>query len=685
MKKDANKLSQGLLAACLLATLLIPSTRAQEAGSLDGAIKYLRQYAWSQSVAPLAPIEKAITGSGATDATRLKVETALSGILASDASRAAKDFACRKLARIGTSKSVPPLETLLPDAELSDMARYALERIGNEAARNVLRKAVASLKGKQQVGAVNSLGMLRDKDAVEAISALLPSIDYPLVSSAVMALGRIGSKDCVAPLLTFEKTAQAPLKGVYANALLSLGEARRDAGDVATAMRIYRQLYAVGNPPHIRAGAFRGLVMADPQKGTERILEVLRSGDSGVAPHIRGLVLQMRNPGTARRLANGLATLPADRQVSLLKALSAKGDAEARDAVRKAADHETLPVRVASLEALGRVGTADDVAFLATRATAGDPAEQVAAEHSLSVLRGAEVNQRIVAETKTAKAPVRATLLASLAIRDARETVQHVVAYLSDGEGRVRTAALETLGALGAAEEVAPVFKHLKAATDGSERKAAESALDGIAARGDEAGSKVLAKAMDGADDATRKVLVRALGKAGCKTALETIVETVKSNEALADEAIRVLSGWQNADAAPHLLQVAKTDKKLSRKVLALRGYVRLIGASKTIKDSDKVKRLSEAMAVAPRVDEKKLVLGAYAGIATASSLAKVLPLVGDEGVGDEAANAAVRIADKLVKKDKAGVRDAMKQVVEKTRNDKIRKSARGLLKKAGG
>ena len=62
-------------------------------------------------------------------AARKELETRLAAVLDSGGSRAAKDYVCRKLMMIGTAESVPALAALLPDKDLSHMARYALERI----------------------------------------------------------------------------------------------------------------------------------------------------------------------------------------------------------------------------------------------------------------------------------------------------------------------------------------------------------------------------------------------------------------------------------------------------------------------------------------------------------------------------------------------------------------------------
>lgn len=85
------------------------------------------------------------------------METKLAAVLPSGASRAAKDYVGRKLAVIGTAESVPALAALLPDAHLSHMARYALERIPAPEAAKALRDALAKTSGALKAGVAGSL------------------------------------------------------------------------------------------------------------------------------------------------------------------------------------------------------------------------------------------------------------------------------------------------------------------------------------------------------------------------------------------------------------------------------------------------------------------------------------------------------------------------------------------------
>ena len=112
------------------------------------------------------------------------------------ASRAAKDFVCRKLLIIGTTASVPALAALLPDKELSHMGRYALERIPAPEAAEALREALAKTSGAEKSGIAGSLGVRRDTESVSDLSALLGDSDEQVALAAATARrhrhGRIG-------------------------------------------------------------------------------------------------------------------------------------------------------------------------------------------------------------------------------------------------------------------------------------------------------------------------------------------------------------------------------------------------------------------------------------------------------------------------------------------------------------
>ena len=134
-------------------------------------------------------------------------EAELLAVLRSEAPSSEKALACKNLAIYGSDSSVSDLEKLLPDPQLSSWARIALEAIPGKAADQALLTATSSLDGRLLVGTINSIGVRRDADAVEALTTRLQDKDADVASAAAVALGRIGND-----------TAAASLRGALASA-----------------------------------------------------------------------------------------------------------------------------------------------------------------------------------------------------------------------------------------------------------------------------------------------------------------------------------------------------------------------------------------------------------------------------------------------------------------------------------
>ncbi|MFM7740498.1 MAG: hypothetical protein ACKO9H_13915, partial [Planctomycetota bacterium] len=93
-------------------------------------------------------------------------EQDLLAVLRSDAPKGEKAITCKKLAVYGSEASVSELAKLLPDPELSSWSRIALEAIPGSASKAALRDAASKVEGRTLIGVLNSIGVLRDGEAV---------------------------------------------------------------------------------------------------------------------------------------------------------------------------------------------------------------------------------------------------------------------------------------------------------------------------------------------------------------------------------------------------------------------------------------------------------------------------------------------------------------------------------------
>lgn len=184
---------------------------------LDDAFEALKTYDWGTDVKILVPIDEAVVATQGDAAARKELETRLAAVLATDVSRDAKDYVCRKLMIIGTAVSVPVLAKLLLDKDNSHMARYALERIQDPAAAQAMRDALPKLTGAQKIGAIGSLGVRRDAESVPVLAELVGDSDAAVARAAAYALGDIRTS-AAAKALAASKSASAEVKPAVTDA-----------------------------------------------------------------------------------------------------------------------------------------------------------------------------------------------------------------------------------------------------------------------------------------------------------------------------------------------------------------------------------------------------------------------------------------------------------------------------------
>lgn len=222
--------------------------------TLDAPFVALAGFDWGGDAAPLAAIDAAVVAAHADATLAGDLEKRLGAIVSGTASRAAKEYACRQLAVIGTKASVPVLAARLADADDSHMARFALERIPVPEAGAALRQALGTVRGDLVIGMISSLANRRDEASVAALATLVRGESASVAVAAASALGRIATPAAAAALAGTEATGATPRPGPVAAAVIDARLACADtllaAGDRAAAKAIYEAIAAgVGDAP----------------------------------------------------------------------------------------------------------------------------------------------------------------------------------------------------------------------------------------------------------------------------------------------------------------------------------------------------------------------------------------------------------------------------------------------------
>jgi len=415
----------------------------------------------------------------------------------------------------------------------------------------------------------------------------------------------------------------------------------------------------------------------------EALLQMVVTLVSDADRDMRALGLQQIReevPGEAatKRFAGLLPELSSEPQAELLGALGDRGDPAAKPAVLEMLDNEQDAVRAAALGALGALGGSGDVPLLAKRTARGSDAEKAAARAALVRLRGEDVNEAVASAMDDAGPEVHAALLGVLAARNAKGALPKVMASTRDRAEGVRLAALSALRYLADVDDTPKVIDALGEVQSDAERRKAELALLSVCSRGGEECVEELLAAFPAAEAPTQVVLLHALARAGGEKALAAIVDEGLSDDdqAVRDEAVRMLSRWPAPAAIVTLVGIAESGEGLRHKVLALRGVVRLASEQ----EPPDLDVLGQAFELAPRPEEKRLVLGALGGVGTPEALSLVVPLLEDATVGEEAALAAITIAGKIKEEAAAEARAALEKVLVGPADEEIRERAKKVL-----
>ncbi|MFP4055746.1 MAG: HEAT repeat domain-containing protein [Candidatus Brocadiia bacterium] len=672
------------LAAFLCVGLAAPSQGGEAPPSLDDVLEQVAAYEYGQSRKPLIALRDLIRASHGQPERRAELVGRLTALLSSQATVDAKRHACRQLSIIGGADVVPALARLLPDPELSHMARMGLERIAAPEAGAALRDALGKLQGKLLIGAINSLGERGEGQAAAPLAPFLAHEDQDVARAAAIALGKTGGPKAVDALratVRSEKT-EKPLRIVAANAYLRCADHLVAAGEADQAAAIYKELYAPDEPKSIRVAALRGLVVAQAEKAVPLVVEVLTGEDLRMQAIATTFVREMPGTAATRAFAQVLPRLSPEGQCVLLDALADRGDPAARPAAVQATRSGQEPVRVAAYQALGTLGDASTVPLLAKAAAAGG-AEGKAAGQSLDRLRAPDVDQAVLSELKDAEPKVQVALVQSLAARRVEKAIPRLLERARAEAPEVRAEALKALGQVGSEQTLPALVKLLLEPPSDRDRQEAERAIQAVCRDAADRAKCVppLLEGLSKADVPARCALLGQLGRLGGPKALQAVRDALDdANARVQEAALRSLAQWPDPAPMADLLGLAKTAEKPNHRILALRGYIRLAGLARK-SPPQKLAMYRQAMEAATRDDEKKLALGGVGDLGHPAALDVALSCLGDEALRREAAAAVVKIADAIKAKHKQEARAALQKVIAAAKDKRLRQQAQKVLK----
>lgn len=610
------------------------------------AWKALPSYQYGQDMAPLLAIDRAVIQAMASPQTRTACAARLAGLLETPTTSApARQYICLQLRQIGTPAQVPLLKRLLQQADTSEMARQALEAIPGEASLAALRDALDTLKDKQLVGVINSVGARRDAQSVAKLRTLADAGDRSVAAAALWALGNIANDEAIGFLTERAAKAATPTSKELAVPLVRSADALAAAGKTSPAQAIYDKLSQTGQPAGARRAALDGLLRLQKADRAATILAWFRDADNDRRELAAGYLKTLSNEQLDQAAAQ-LDKLPAGSQRTLIEVLAVRRGKEALPLVLNFAKSDNPAFKLAGVRCLALVGDASTIPLLID-ALSADGELTKAAEQSLGSLPRKEVVAALLDALNT-KPAIRGQVIDVLTAMKCYEAIDPLVALAAQDDPAVYGPALDGLRGIADPDknDIPRLVKLLAKTAPGKHRDEVEKTILIVCGKlpaGADRSEPVLAALAGSADTVNYLPLLGRLGGPKARKQIESALAS--PDPAIQEAAVSALCNWPNADVADRLLTlVTKAPNEASQR-RALRAYVRVVTLKSDRPEAKTLAMLQDAMKLAKEADDRRLILQRASTVRTMDTVQWVASYLDDPALAQAACVAVVELA----------------------------------------
>jgi HEAT repeat protein len=657
-------------------------TAAVETEKLVSSIDTLKSYKYGNTGGvDLRWVETQVGMASKDSSIRRQIEQKLIEALTVVKTNDAKQFLCRQLRTIGTAKAVPQLESMLTDPEISHMARYALGRIEAPEAGVALHKALKKTSGKLKAGIINTLVKANYGRALGDFMGLIGNTDKDVAIAAIRATGHFPCSSSVSALRRARRSADKDIQVEIDAALLTSAEIFLANGDKKRSAAIYEDFYSGKYPGYLRVAGLRGLAAARGEGAAGLLVEAIKGNDADLRRNAIGMMALIKGKKTTDIFVKLSKSLPADGQEQVVRSLSSRGDVSAVSAIIEMTSSEYENVRLAALEALGDIGNAQAIKYLAKSAAKASDREKRIARSSLVRMGGDGINKAFISELNTGDSETRVEVIRAIGQRstqDAFSTLYKVAK--TDIDASVRSEAILSMGRVCKTTDLETLVQLAVNPKEPVDRSSVEKAIVIVFNKMEDNNAQAtpVIFALSKASDEAKPVLLRLLTRCATSQAFDAVRASVKSsNKNVSDAAIRALGDWPNAAPIEELYHIASSSTNSVHKVLALRSYIRMAELTQ-----DPMEAYTNAMKLASRADEIRLVLGGLHHAGTLEALEMAEEYMADETLKAEAYMAGVKVANVYCWQDGARARITLDKIIADAPNDNIRNQAKDVINK---
>ncbi|MFI4912258.1 MAG: ThuA domain-containing protein [Sedimentisphaeraceae bacterium JB056] len=651
-----------------------PSTEKSGIGLL---VDVLKDYDWNKGREPLIPLNAYIDGKVAAHDTEDIEEIFVQLLSENELTFAARDYICRKLSVFGSDISVPALLNMLEDDEAADIALYALRQNDTEIVNQKLVEILPKLDY-AQMGVINMLGKRKYAGAAEAVSGIMNgSSDSSLIYASVNSLGEIGTEEALEKLVSFEGYVSDEMSNVYCNALIGCAENIEKANKLA-AVNTYSMILASEAADNFKYAALKGMISCknDPMI----VFDKLNSGEFA----FYNMLNLLRN-GSGKKFTDAVlsryAQFSDSKRIKVLKALSDSRNLFALDMIKNLAKEAPKPESIEAIRAMKQIYDKDCVLILISKIAQADVDIAEASRDTLYSLSGEEIDSEIISLLDSESGESLIELVRACGGRYINDATAKLIQFTFSDDRKVKREAFNALE-LAADTSYITQFTDMLLNTDSSsEKRYLERILINLVNKSDDKAAEVngLEEQWVKTEDVkNKKHILNILGSVGLDSSVE-VFEMALSGDDLDMQyaAIDALSKWPTDKPKEKLFEYAKKSPDKKKRILSLRGFIKLIGLPSDRPNDETAELYFKAMELAETVQEKRMIFSGLSSTKSPKAFLMVSEYIDDPQLKAEAEVAAVKLGWWVrwdVDKDK--MKEIIGKIRDNTRNEGLKAEA---------